>query len=415
MKILHVSQGYFPSIGGTEWLVQRLSEELVHQFNDDVTVFTTNCYNGEGFFNPRVTRFPVGLEMINGVKVRRFPVNTRVSQLLWKPQQIAYLYNLPYNQYLRTWGQGPLIPGLRKAIVEFNPDVIVATSFPLMHMYVALRAAQEIGRPCIYMGALHPDDQWGFGRSIIYKAIQQATEYIAYTEFEAEHVVQKGADSSRVHVIGMGVDPDLYKQISRTEARWHYGLEKGPVVGFIGQVAGHKVEMLLHAMPIVWQQIPQAQLLIAGSKTNYDERLKSIVSTWPPEYHKRFKLIYNFDEKEKPWLFACTDVFVYASAWESFGITYLEAWAAKKPVIGSFRGAVPWVVDAGRDGLLVHFQNNEMLAEAIILLLKKPDLARQMGEAGWKKVVAKHTWSYIGQRFRQVYEIARDHQRASES
>jgi hypothetical protein len=39
------------------------------------------------------------------------------------------------------------------------------------------------------------------------------------------------------------------------------------------------------------------------------------------------------------------------------------------------------VVQAGRDGLLVEFQNEFMLAEAIILLLANPRWAQALGEA----------------------------------
>src|SRR5262249_5980128 len=41
LRILHVVQGYAPAIGGTERVVQRLSEEIVRQYGDEVTVFTT--------------------------------------------------------------------------------------------------------------------------------------------------------------------------------------------------------------------------------------------------------------------------------------------------------------------------------------------------------------------------------------
>ncbi len=405
MKILHVTQGYYPSIGGTEWLIQRVSEELVRQYGDEVTVFATNCYNGEGFFNPKVRRFPIGERVINGVKVRRFPVLSRISRVLWKPQRIAYLYNLPFNQYLRAWAQGPLVPGLKKAIREFNSDVIGASSFPLIHMFVSLEAARETGRPCIFMGALHPDDDWGFSRKMIYKAIQQSTEYIAYTNYEAEYIISKGADPDRVHVIGLGVDPEPYQSHSQAEAKKHFELGEGPVVGYVGQVAGHKLELLLDAMPLVWEKIPEAILLIAGSRTAYHERFLNIISSWPEECRKKLKLIYNFDEQEKPWFYSAMDVFAYPSAWESFGIVFLEAWAARKPVVSCFRGAIPCVVDAGRDGLLVDFGNKEMLAEAIMILLNHPDMARAYGQAGQNKVMERYTWGSVAQRFRKVYEI----------
>ena len=35
LRILHVVQGYTPGVGGTERVIQRLSEELVSQFGDE--------------------------------------------------------------------------------------------------------------------------------------------------------------------------------------------------------------------------------------------------------------------------------------------------------------------------------------------------------------------------------------------
>jgi glycosyltransferase involved in cell wall biosynthesis len=97
------------------------------------------------------------------------------------------------------------------------------------------------------------------------------------------------------------------------------------------------------------------------------------------------------------------DVFAYPSGYESFGIAYLEAWASGKPVIGCRRGAVPSVIEAGRDGLLIDYQDEDMLAEAIIMLLKNPDWACDLGEAGKRKVLMHYTWPKVASRFREVY------------
>ena len=45
MKILHVIQGYSPSMGGSQWLTQQLAEHLVHRYGDQATVFTTVADN----------------------------------------------------------------------------------------------------------------------------------------------------------------------------------------------------------------------------------------------------------------------------------------------------------------------------------------------------------------------------------
>ena len=91
MKILHVTQGYFPAIGGTEFLIQKISEELTRQFNDEVTVFTTNCYSGEAFYTPTLPRMQTGWEELNGVKIQRFPVRAWISQLIRNPQVLQVI------------------------------------------------------------------------------------------------------------------------------------------------------------------------------------------------------------------------------------------------------------------------------------------------------------------------------------
>lgn len=406
MKILHVTQGYAPAIGGTELLIQRVSEELVTQFGDEVTVFTTDRYNGEGLFDPAAPRLPVGWETRNGVRVRRLPVMAGLSRAVRNIHYPFYRYNVPFNQYLRALAGGPVIRGLTQAIREAPADVIAASSFPLMHMFAALRGAERSGRPCVLHGGLHPEDIWGFRRSMIFRAIRR-TEYIANTPFEAQYVIETGASPDRVTTIGVGVDAERFGVVTRTDAGRQLGLDEGPVVGFIGQLAAPKgVGTLVQAMSRVWRAIPRAQLLVAGGRTGYVATLERHIAALPEAQRGRVKLIVDFDEAQKPALFAALDVLAYPSGFESFGIAFLEAWAAGKPVIGCLRGAQMSVVQDGIDGLLVNFDDAPMLSLAIVHLLSNSTVASAMGEAGRRKVIDRFTWPHIARQFRAVYERA---------
>ena len=410
MKILHVTQGYAPAIGGTELLIQRISEELVRQFGDEVTVFTTDCYNGEAFFTPDAPRLPVGWEDRNGVRIRRFPVNARVSRFARSIQNPLFQYNVPFNQYVRALAGGPVVKGLTRAIREAPADVIAASSFPLLHMFAALRGAEQSGRPCVLHGGLHPDDIWGFRRSMIFRAIRRA-DYIANTRFEADYVVQTGASPDRVTAIGVGVDADAFA-VSQAEARQRLGLSDGPLVGFIGQIAAAKgVGTLLRAMPRVWQSEPRAHLLIAGGRTSYLPILEREIADLPADQRARITLLPDFDAALKPVLFAAIDLLAYPSGFESFGIAFAEAWAAGKPVIGCRRGAQMSVIDDGIDGLLVHFDDPAMLALAIVHLLSNPAMRASFGEAGRRKVLERYTWPHVARRFREVYQRAIERRR----
>jgi glycosyltransferase involved in cell wall biosynthesis len=240
---------------------------------------------------------------------------------------------------------------------------------------------------------------------MIYRAIQKADRYVAYTDFEAEYLLRRGADPQRVATIGLGVDPALFAGFDSVEAKAHLGMQDQPVVGFIGQLGGHKgVDTLLRAMPLVWEMFPGVQLLVAGARTQFASELERLLRRYSPEQRKQVVWIENFPEAQKPRLFAAVDAFVYPSGYESFGIAFLEAWSAGIPVVGCRRGAIPAVVDAGRDGLLVPYNHPPLLAEAILLLLRNPAWAQALGQAGRQKVLARFSWEKVAAAFREVYQ-----------
>lgn len=404
MRILHVIQGYSPAIGGTELLMQRVSEELVERWRDEVTVFTTDCYSGDAFYTPALPSLPTGWSDINDVRVRRFPVRRRISQAVRGPQALAYRLRLPFNERLRALAGGPIVPGLQAAIRSWPADLIAAASFPLLHMFDALAAARASRRPCVLVGCLHPQDAWGFQRPMIYDAIRDADAYIALTRFEADYVVSRGARPERVHTIGAGVDAARFSGIDAADAKWRLGFDRRPVVGFIGQLARHKgVDTLLRAMPRVWRFEPDVNLLIAGGRTLYAEEVERTVSEWPEAFRRRCRLNLGFHEDRKPWLFGALDVLACPSGFESFGITCIEAWAAGKPVIGARSGAVQSVITEGVDGLLIEYQDEQALASAILDLLREPARAVAMGEAGRAKALERYTWEHVSDKFRRVY------------
>lgn len=413
MRILNIVQGYSPAVGGTEWLVQRLSEELVRQFGDEVTVFTTNCYGGDGFYNPGLPVLPDGWTRVNGIDIRRFPVARRLGRAVRALQYGLRRAHLPVHERLRFYADGPIVPGLREAIRRQPADLIFASSFPLMHMFVALDAAHQSRRPCVLHGALHPEDAWSFQRPMIYAAIRRAESYIANTGFEEQYLVEeKNIDARQITTIGLGVNPEPFLGISPSDAREKLGLAGYPLVGFIGQIVPHKgVDTLMRAMPQVWEKVPEARLLVAGARRPFAGQVERLLASYSPEDQAKVVFRYDFKDAEKPWLYAALDVFAYPSGFESFGVAFLEAWSCAKPVVSCRRGAIPWVVEDGKDGLLVEYQDHTMLAEAIISLLSNPDLARSLGSRGHQKTLSQFTWPVVAQKYRRVFQKVLDQSR----
>lgn len=404
LRILHVVQGYAPAVGGSERVMQRLSEELVAGFGDHITIFTTDCRSAEAFPRPSFPRLACGWETLHGVDIRRFGVVRSFGPLLGPLQHAAFRAGLPFNDHLRTWYAGPIIPGLAREVRRFDADIVAATSFPLRHMYQAQSGARDAGRPCVLIGGLHPDDRWGYDRPMIHRAIRRADLYVAYTQFEARHVIERGASPDRVEVIGVGVDPDEFAGADAAPLRRELGIGDAPVVGFVGQLGVHKgIEHLLAAMQVVWERHPQARLLIAGARTVFSEQVEAMVGRLAPALRDRVLLRFDFSEDDKPRLVSVADVIAYPSQYESYGIAFLEAWAAGKPVIGCRCGAVAEVVHENADGLLVPYADPRALATAIAALLDDPARARSLGESGRRRVQASHSWRAVAARFRDSY------------
>jgi glycosyltransferase involved in cell wall biosynthesis len=158
-------------------------------------------------------------------------------------------------------------------------------------------------------------------------------------------------------------------------------------------------------MQLVWQERPEARLLIAGARTQFTPYLERLIDTHlTPRERARVIYPHNFTETEKPALFAACDIFAYPSSYESFGIAYVEAWAAGKPVVGCRTGAVPSVISEGLDGLLVPAGDPVTLGMALLRLLDSADLRRRLGQAGQEKVHRRYCWEVVSLRWRELYE-----------
>lgn len=141
-----------------------------------------------------------------------------------------------------------------------------------------------------------------------------------------------------------------------------------------------RVDVLLRAAAILRGRIPELELRIVGGgpdaarlrKLAISLRLENIVN-W----------VGNTTAEELAREYNRADVFCLPSVQEGFGIVFLEAMAAGKPIIAAKAAAVPEVVE---HGLLVEPENAEALAEAIRLLYSDSDLRQRLGASGNRHV-----------------------------
>jgi len=108
--------------------------------------------------------------------------------------------------------------------------------------------------------------------------------------------------------------------------------------------------------------------------------------------------------------YAKASIAVVPSVYEGFGLPVGEAMASGIPVISTTGGALPEV--AGDAAMMVPPENPEALGKAICELLDNPDKAKELGEAGYRRVQEQFTWKNAAEQTVAAYrEAIRDHRK----
>ena len=105
---------------------------------------------------------------------------------------------------------------------------------------------------------------------------------------------------------------------------------------------------------------------------------------------------------EKHKIFQSSDIFVFPTCYETFGLVNIEAMMFGLPVISTNEGAIPEIVNNGETGFIVDKQNPEKLAEKINHLIDNPQKAILMGEKGRQFFLEKYTLEVFERRLAHI-------------
>lgn len=414
MKILHVIQRYYPYIGGAEQTFQEIAERLARD-GHAITVYTSDAWDLERFWHPDRRAVDLVNETHNDVFIERFEIEyLPLSPLAFAALKrgMALLAQMPLRttRFLFALARyTPYIPSLDNALDTTSEhfDIVHAANISLdSAVYAAYRLALRKKIPFVLTPFLHLGEREDARVRRYYtmphqvEMLRRADAVIVMTEREGTALKELGVAPSRIHRIGAGVDPARASGGDAARFRAEQSVNT-PIVAYIGTAAYDKGTVhLVEAMKRVWQE-ENATLVLAGSQlsafeTFYAEQADEVKA-------KTLTLGFVSDETKRDLMAAC-DVFVMPSRTDSFGIVYLEAWLYDKPVIGADAGGVPEVINDGVDGFLVKFGDVDAIAARILELLRDRALARQMGEAGHRKVLRTLTWEQQYVQVRELYE-----------
>lgn len=226
----------------------------------------------------------------------------------------------------------------------------------------------------------------------------RSQQLIVHGTLQQQKLIERAPRAKHlVNVLPHGELGSLYQKRSQDKRR----LQRDPyTLLFFGRIWPYKgLNYLLAAMPMVWQKIPQAKLIIAGR----GERLEQYHPQIYDEH--RYEILNRFIAPEEVCsLFqrSTAAILPYIEASHS-GVAAI-AYGLGTPIIASDVGGLSELIQHGQDGILVKPRSPEALAAAIIHLLENPVLQQQYQEVANKRAQDDLNWASIALKTVSIYK-----------
>ncbi len=141
----------------------------------------------------------------------------------------------------------------------------------------------------------------------------------------------------------------------------------------------------------VSKRAPHVRFLLAGPKKHehFYQKLLEVIKR--AELDSVVDLPGGLYNKKKTKAFQESDIFVYPTKNDAFGLVIIEAMQHGLPVISSPEGAIPEIIDNGRNGFIVDPNNISQLTDKVLKLVNDKNLRLKMGMEARKKYEEKYT------------------------
>ncbi len=215
---------------------------------------------------------------------------------------------------------------------------------------------------------------------------QRVKHFITPSRFLRDKLVEAGFDAGKITSIPNFVDLDAYRS----------GDEKGYFLYF-GRLSFEKgVDTLIRAVP----EIGGGELWIVGDGPEREE-LESLAAG-PCAGRIRFTG-YKTGDELKRILAGSQFVVLPSRCYENLPFSVMEAFASGKPVVATYIGGIPEMVDDGENGYLFPLGDVHALADRLERLLGDPGRRSEFGRRGREKAERLYNRDGHYERIMEVY------------
>jgi glycosyltransferase involved in cell wall biosynthesis len=386
-SLLVVVQRYGEVPGGAEAHARSVVRRLRPHFAMEVA--TTNSTD----YLTWKSDLTAGLDQVDGVTVRRFPVE--------RPR--AWNFKLYERRAFRAGhtldderafidAQGPYAPELLEFLFRRGRDYDHVLFFTYIY-YPTVLGLPLVPERAVLVPTAHEESAIGLAA---YKPVFHGPRAIAYNTEEERRMVWRRFRNQRVsnEIVGVGIDVPAERNATRFREK--HGIT-GPYLLYVGRIGVSKGSRELFAIYDRWRTSDPAHdvaLVLIGDAEMAVPKTSGIVH------------LGRLGEQDKWDALAGCSAFVMPSLLESLSLVTLEAWAAGRPVIVDARSAVLAGMTR-RAGAGLAYRSGAEFAEICELLTDDPALSDRLGRSGAEFVARTYTWPRVVETYIDLFAEVR--------
>jgi glycosyltransferase involved in cell wall biosynthesis len=374
-SLLVVVQRYGEVPGGAEAHARSVVQRLKPHFA--IEVATTNSTD----YLTWTGDLTAGLDRVDGVTVRRFPVERpRAWDFKLYERRAFRAGHTLEDERAFIDAQGPYAPELLEFLFERGRDYDHVLFFTYIY-YPTVLGLPLVPERAVLVPTAHEESAIGLA---VYKPVFHGPRAIAYNTEEERRMVWRRFHNERVsnEIVGVGIDIPAERNAMRFRSR--HGIT-GPYLLYVGRIGVSKGSRELFASYERWRTGDPAHdvsLVLVGDAEIPIPKTNGILH------------LGRLSEQDKWDALAGCVAFVMPSLLESLSLVTLEAWAAGRPVIVDARSPVlAGMARRANAGLL--YRNQAEFAEISELLTDDPGLGDRLGRSGAEFVGRTYTWPRV--------------------
>ena len=224
--------------------------------------------------------------------------------------------------------------------------------------------------------------------------LKNADRVFAISDYSRSEVVGMGVDERKVRRLMPVIDTERFKpdpEISSLRERLKIGSRK--VLLTVARLVRRKgVDSVINAVAVIVKTFPDVVYLIVG-RGGEEAALRRLAKDNGLEDKVIFCRDVPILSKDLPEYYNLCDVYVMPNrktegdeVVEGFGISFIEASACAKPVIGGISGGVRDAVVDGITGVLVDPDDIQRLAHEVLRFLTDEEYAARIGRNGRERI-----------------------------